>query len=225
MADLISSLLLPKNGSNGSQESFHSVSSQPPPSSVPIPSSQAQEPTPPSSSQAQASYFQAAGLPVYDIDSYLTDPNNAELLKKTPKGNQSQHKTPQRASNSLEPVLLGSKTSHHVSALNSLCQLKGVMPIFEIDGDISNADFGGVLKIGEITIASDERWHSKKEVKEALAEKGLDAVKTMDAKRKEPGTRGEAGRNWVGMLLGKASEKARCFAAVESTTKWKNTTL
>ena len=198
MADLMSSLILPKNGSNGSQESFHSVSSQPPPNSVLMPSSQAEEPTSPSSSQAQASCFQAAGLLVYDIDSYLTDPKNAELLKKTPKGNQSQHKTPQRASNSLEPVLLGSRTSYHVSALNSLCQLKGVMPIYEIDGDISNADFGGVLKIGEITIASDERWHSKKEVKEALAEKGLDAVKTMDAERKELGTPGEARRQWFG---------------------------
>lgn len=111
-----------------------------------------------------------------------------------------------------------------MSALNSLCQLKGVVPIFEIDGDISNADFGGVLKIGEITIASDERWHSKKEVKEALAEKGLNAVKTMDAKRKEPGTPGETGRNWVGMLHGKAS-KARYCAAVETTSKWKNTTM
>ena len=111
-----------------------------------------------------------------------------------------------------------------MSALNSLCQLKGVMPIYEIDGDISNADFGGVLKIGEITIASDERWHSKKEVKEALAEKGLDAVKTMDAKRKELATPGEARRQWVGIMNGKAFE-VRCFAAVESTTKWKNTTL
>lgn len=93
MADLTYSLILPKNSSNGSQESFYSVSSQPPPSSIPMPSSQAQEPIPPFSSQAQPSAFQAAGLPVYDIDSYLTDPNNAELLKKTPKGSQSQQKT------------------------------------------------------------------------------------------------------------------------------------
>lgn len=78
------------------------------------------------------------------------------------------------------------------------------MPDFQIDGD-AIADFGGILKIGDVTIASDERWHSKKEAREALAEKGLEAVKDMEAKRKGTSTPAEKDKNWIGMLVGKCS--------------------
>jgi hypothetical protein len=192
MADLLSSLVVPEHGT------------QPPPSSINQATSQAQEPTAPTASQSQALAFRTTGLPIHDIDTYLADPSNAELLKKTPKGNQSQPKDAQRSSDSVDPVSLGSKTSHHVSALNHLCQLKGISAVFEIDGDASHADFGGVLKIENVIVTREERWHSKKEAKEALAEKGLEIVKTMEVKRKEPGMFGEVAKNWIGILHGKA---------------------
>ena len=88
-----------------------------------------------------------------------------------------------------------------MAALNTLCQAKGVTAIFEIDGVV---DFGGVLKIDGTTVTSEERWRSKKDAKEGLAEKGLDVVKTMDGKGKQSQTSGEPGKNWVGKLLGES---------------------
>ena len=206
MVDLVGSLVVPEHGTKGSQKSFNSASSQPPPSSITQATSQVQEPTPPTTSQSQALAFRTTGLPIHDIDTFLTDPSNAQLLEKTPKGNQSQPRDAQRSSDSVDPVSLGSKTSHHVPALNHLCQLKGISAVFEIDGDASHADFGGVLKIGNVIVTREERWHSKKEAKEALAEKGLETVKMMEVKKKEPGMSGEVAKNWVGMLHGKAFE-------------------
>ena len=104
-------------------------------------------------------------------------------------------------SNQLEPVSLGSKTRYHVTALNLLCQSKGLTLVFEIDGLV---DFGGVVKIGGTTVTSEERWRSKKDAREGLAEKGLDVAKTMDVKGKQDETSGEAGKNWIGVLLGES---------------------
>ena len=200
MSDLLASLLVAK--SNSSQESFQSSCSQPPPSSGPVATSLSPDVNPPASSQTQASASQDAGFPVYDIDLYLADPENAASSTPAPnKRGSSQHKSTQVVSNPLEPVSLGSKTSHHVAALTTLCQAKGITAVFEIDGVM---DFGGVLKIDGTTVTSEERWRSKKDAKEGLAEKGLDVVKTMDAKRKQSETSGEAGKNWVGMLLGES---------------------
>ena len=92
-----------------------------------------------------------------------------------------------------------------MTALNLLCQQKGLLPDFQVDGDAPNANFGGVLKIGDVTITSDERWHSKKEAREALAEKGFETVKGMEGKRKEASAPGEKDKNWIGMLVGKCS--------------------
>lgn len=75
---------------------------------------------------------------------------------------------------------------------------KRLVADYQIDGDAS--DFGGVLKIGDVTIASDERWHSKKAAREALAEKGFEAVKDMEAKSKELVATGEEDKNWIGIL-------------------------
>lgn len=86
-----------------------------------------------------------------------------------------------------------------MAALNTLCQAKGLTAVFEIDGVV---DFGGVLKIGETTVKSEERWKSKKDAKEGLAEKSLDIVKAIDAKGKQSERSGEPSKNWVGMLLG-----------------------
>ena len=200
MSDLLASLLVAK--SNSSQESFQSSCSQPPPSSGPAATSLSADTSLPASSQTQASAFQDAGFPVYDIDLYLADPKNAaSSTQALNKGSNSQHKSTQVVSNPLEPVSLGSKTRHHVAALNTLCQAKGLTAVFEIDGVV---DFGGVLKIDGTTVTSEERWRSKKDAREGLAEKGLDFVTTMDAKGKRSETSGEAGTNWVGKLLGES---------------------
>ena len=198
MSDLLASLLVAK--SNSSQESFQSSYSQPPPCSGPAATSSTPGINPPASSQTQASAFQDAGFSVHDIDSYLAESKNLALsTEASNEGSHSQQKSTQMASNRLEPISLGSKTRHHVAALNTLCQAKGLTAVFEIDGVV---DFGGVLKIGETTVKSEERWKSKKDAKEGLAEKGLDIVKAIDAKGKQSEKLGEAGKNWVGMLLG-----------------------
>ena len=201
MSDLLASLLVAK--SNSSQESFHSSCSQSPPSPAPVATSSSSDVNHPASSQKQAPAFPDAGFPVTDIDSYLADPKDAASSTPAPdKRSDSQHESTQVTRNQLEPVSLGSrKPRYHMAALNTLCQTKGLTPIFEIDGLV---DFGGVVKIGGTTITSEERWRSKKDAKEGLAEKSLDVVKTMDAKGKQPETSGEAGKNWVGMLLGES---------------------
>lgn len=199
MTDLLDSLVLP----NSSQESFHSSTEHPSTSSPTDVSANHDPSTPPSSSQSQSSALQAAGLPIYGADAYLAAPEIAALLHRAPDRKNAFTKQPEPEINPAQPVSLGSKSAHHVTVLNLLCQQKGHVPDFQIDGDASNADFGGFLKIGDETITSDERWHSKKEAREALAEIGLETVKGMEAKKKEPGTPGKKDKNWIGMLQGK----------------------
>ena len=195
MTDLLGSLVLPNNSS---QESFHSLVEPPSPSS---PTSASATPQPTSLSQPSA--LQAAGLPIYGVDAYLAAPENAALLHRAPDRKNAPMKQPNQDLDPAQPVSLGSKSSHHMTALNLLAQQKGLPLDFQIDGDASNADFGGLLKVGDVTIASDERWHSKKEAREALAEMAFESVKGMDAKRRTPGTPGEKDKNWIGMLVGK----------------------
>ena len=197
MADLLESLVFP----NSSQESFHSIAEHPPLSS-PADTSATHDSATPRSSSSQFSAHQATGLPIYAVDDYLAAPENAALLKRAPDQKNAPTKQLWAETNPSQPVPLGSRSSHHSVALNLLCQQKGLVPNFQIDGDASKADFGGLLKVGDITIASDERWHNKKEAREALAEMGLETVKGMAAVRKEPGTHGEKDKNWIGMLLG-----------------------
>lgn len=199
MTDLLESLVLP----NSSQESFHSLAEHPPhPSPSPPANVSANHDSagPQSSFQPQLSALQAAGLGMHDVDTYLADPENAELLHRAPDRKNAPTKQPKPEIDPAQPVSLGSKSSHHMTALNLLCQQKGLVLDFQIDGDASNADFGGLLKIGDETIASDERWHSKKEAREALAEKGFEVAQGMEAKKKQPGTPGEKNKNWIGIL-------------------------
>lgn len=195
MTDLLTSLVDPSN-LNSSQESFHSISSQPPSHDIAM-----AEPT----THAHASAFQAAGLPIFDAESFLTDPKHASLRDKAASATKPKSQTSKRAQQSSdtgEPVSLESKTSHYVGALNTLCQTKGFLPVFEIEGDASVPDFGGALRLRDVTIASEERWHSKKEAREALAQKGLETARGMP-KEKSTDTGGDMDeRNWVGMLLG-----------------------
>jgi len=207
MADLLNSLVVPSSP-RSSQDSFRSLSSQP--------RTQSASP-PPSKSQAistgplpfQDPAFQAASLPVYDIDSYLAQ--NAGL-RSTPSNTKKASKRPAPANTgSPEPVSLGTKTGGFaVATLNTQCQIKGFLPAFEIDGV---SDFGGALKLRDVTVTSDQRWSSKKEAKEGLAEKGLERLKSMEATSKEPGVPQEVGKNWVGMLHGKSIRSCRSLCS------------
>ncbi len=213
MADLLESLLL----QNSSQESFHSLAEHPSPSSPTDPTANHDSATPQPSSQSQLPALQAAGLPIYDVDAYLAAPKNAALLHRAPDRRNAPMKPPQPETDPAQPVSLGSKSTHHTIALNLLCQQKGLQPEYQIDG--SNASFGGLLKVGDVTIASDERWHSKKEAREALAGMGLETVKGVEAKRKEPGTPGEKDKNWIGMLYGECLEMATMFFSLTLSTR------
>lgn len=202
MADLLRSLVLP----NSSQESFHSLAEHPVPSSVTDVSTDHSSDTPQPTSQSQLSALQAAGLPIHSVDAYLAAPENAALLHYAPDRKSANTKQQKPGLDPAQPVSLGSKSSHHVTALNLLCQQKGLLPDFQIDGGAYNADFGGLLKIGDVTITSDERWHSKKEAREALAEKGFQTVKDMEKKKKkETSAPSEKDKNWIGILVGSCS--------------------
>lgn len=200
MADLLESLVLP----HGSQQSLQSLAAHALPSSPTETSANHDSADPQSSSQSQSSALHMAGLPIHDIDSYLAASENAALLHRAPDWKYATTKQSKPNIEPSQPVSLGSKSSHHTVAFGLLCQKKGLVPDFQIDGD-AIADFGGILQIGDVTIASDERWHSKKEAREALAEKGLEAVKDMEAKRKGTSTPAEKDKNWIGMLVGKCS--------------------
>ena len=184
MSDLMSSLIIPKT----SQESFQSAHSKP--------SSPLNKPTRPNTA-----------LEIYDVDAYLNDEENKALLSTNAKQNQnlgspSKGKQPANNGSPLQPVQLGVRTSQHVGALNILCQERSITAEYEIDGD--QGGFGGVLRVGEQTIASEQKWRSKKEAKEGLAEKGLEVVRQIGAKGKSPTNGGGGGSsgNWIGRLLG-----------------------
>ena len=195
MSDLLDSLVL---RSSSSQESFHSLNSEL--------TTSIHESSGPIGHDAA---LRAKGIEIYDAETFLNNPKTIALLEQpTNKSRRKsgQQNTQSNANSPLEPLSLGSKTSYHVSALNTLCQSRGVVPVFEIDGDASNVDFGGILKFGDITIASDERWRSKKEAREALAERGMERAKNLEVKSRQTGTSGalpKDAKNWVGMLHGK----------------------
>ena len=199
MADLLPHLMVPTSPQS-SQDSFRSASDSQPNPTPPPPSASA------STAALQATALRAAGLPVYDVDAYLNDPKNVALHSTTTAKSSNKKSTPtMTAAGNPEPVLLGTSTTHHVAALNQQCQAKGFLPVFDIEGDAINVDFGGVLKIGDVTISSDRRWRSKKEAREGLAEKGLEALKGLAARARESGAQPAApGRNYVGQLLGRS---------------------
>ncbi|KAL9007076.1 MAG: hypothetical protein Q9188_000199 [Gyalolechia gomerana] len=185
-----------------SNESFHSSHSQ----------QQSTSPifAPPSShvtANLHAAALKAAGLPIYDVEAYLDESRNQLPIKSPPVKSPPQKKQKVRdvssSSASSTPVQLGApKTTHHVSALHQLCQERGLIAEYEIDGDQVEG-FGGMVTIGGQTVASDQRSRNKKEAKEALAELGLPLVREMDAvKREKQGVAGEQDKkNWVGLLL------------------------
>ncbi|KAL8698834.1 MAG: hypothetical protein Q9224_001675, partial [Gallowayella concinna] len=183
-----------------SHESFQSAHSQ-----------QMEQPAFPSASNQldtnlHTAALQAAGLPVYDIEAFLNDPRNQEVLNsKSPP--QKKQKTNQHSSSSSVPEQLGTpKTSHNVPAFHHLCQERALVAEFDIDGD-GIQGFGGTVTVGGQTITSDQLWRTKKEAKECLAELGIPVVREMEAVHKDkreqmaPKEKGEPDKNWVGMLL------------------------
>ena len=193
MADLLSSLA----AANSSHESFHSTHSS-------LAAATINQKGP----DVHTAALQAAGLPVYDVDAYLNDPKNQSLLHDliaTKKGKAStsrQDSCTGSGSSSTEPVQLGGpKTSHYVKVLYELCQSRGLQPEFEIDGDESG--FGGWISINGETIGTDEKWRSKKEAKEGLAQKGIDlASRVAQNARPTPAAAAGPRENWIGKLLG-----------------------
>ena len=188
-----------------SHESFHSTSSQ-----------QESLNTNPASSQVttdlHAAALQAAGLPVYDVETYLNDARNEELLKAKSLLQKKQGTNQANlSSSSSAPEQIGApKTTHNVPALHHMCQERGLVVEYEIDGD-QMAGFGGTLTVEGETFMSDQRWRNKKEAKEGLAELAVPVVREMGATQKDkptpltPKGNREPKRNWVGMLLGTSS--------------------
>ncbi|KAL9041972.1 MAG: hypothetical protein Q9180_000920 [Flavoplaca navasiana] len=183
-----------------SHESFHSTRSQP---EAPLAN--------PASFQVvtdlHTAALQAAGLPVFDIETFLNDPRNQvspEVKSPPPK----KQRTNQANSSSLSaPEQIGSpKTTHNVPALHHICQERGLLAEYDIDGD-QLAGFGGTVTVGGQTLMSDQRWRNKKEAKEGLAELAVPVVRGMGPKHKDkalpllPKENRPPERNWVGMLL------------------------
>ncbi|MCJ1225681.1 hypothetical protein MMC12_002330 [Toensbergia leucococca] len=198
MADLLTSLIIPCN----SPDSFHSTHSHIESPMLSEPSTQPQ--SPPNASTHTAA-LQAAGLPIYDVEAYLNDPKNKNVLDSSAKKPLGHSAGKGKSSsnnighiNATEPVQLGApKTSHHVSALYLLCQQRGLTPSFEIEEN--DQTFGGRLIVGNAVVEGGEtRWQSKKEAREELAGRGTEVVKGMTAVQAGESSTGE---NWVGKLL------------------------
>ena len=192
-----------------SHESFHSTRSQ-----------QEEAPTtnPGPIADLHTAALQAAGLPVYDIDTFLNDPRNQASPEAKSPPQKKQRTNHGLSSSSSAPQQIGSpKTTHNVPALHQLCQERGLVAEYDIDGDQAMW-FGGTVTVGGEVIMSDQRWQNKKETKERLAELALPLVREMELRQKakpvpssssssssSPNEKRELERNWVGMLVGKFS--------------------
>lgn len=216
MADLLSTLIMRNKTSplpnNTSQESFFSSNSERPSSPPPAPASApAPAPASPLPSNTHSEAVQAAGLPVYDVDTYINDPKSQALLVANAQNTTTNPVRGTQPSQSGAP-----KTSHFVPLLMMLCQKRAIVPEFKIDGD--QFGFGGCLKIGNETVNRDERWPSKRDAKEALAERGVEVVQAMQ----ERGTGPVAGTptNWVGLLQGMLEHHLRITFIYEEPAKY-----
>lgn len=190
----------------GSCDSFHSSHSQPP--------SDSSQPN----TNLHAAALQAAGLSPCDIDAFLNDPLNRETVRVNSPP-QKKQKTSQ-ANSSAAPEQLGTpKTTHNVPAFHHLCQERGLVANFDIGGDQPEG-FGGAVTVGGQMVTSEQRWRTKKEAKEALAELAIPVVKEMGAGKKDKGEqpaakgKGEPEKNWVGMLLGNSYSNTPSYYSI-----------
>ncbi|KAI4114472.1 MAG: hypothetical protein LQ345_004750 [Seirophora villosa] len=145
------------------------------------------------------------GVPIYNVDAYLNDPRNQEHgtspPAKSPLHKEQKAGDGSASSKPCTPVQLGApRTSYHVTALYQLCQERGLRAEFELDGDHSRW-FGGMVTVGAQTLASEQRWRTKKEAKEGLAELALPVAREMEAVWKQKAEQASQEKNWVGMLL------------------------
>lgn len=194
--------------SRPSHDSFHSTHSQQATSSIlSFPSDQL-------NTDLHTAALHAAGVPVVSIEHYLNDPRY-QGPEPSPPVNSSlpkSKKTPKYASPA-EPVQLGApKTSHHVPMLHQLCQERGLVADFEIDGEQAEG-FCGSVTVGQEVFSSEKRWPNKKEAKEALAELAVPFVREMSAvgrEKKAAAVGGEQEKNWIGTLLGRSNFLLRC---------------
>ena len=170
--------------SNSSHESFHSTSSNHPPST-----------------NAAVAHTgipdDDAALQLHDVETFLNEPSTIALLA-TSASSKKRKTATGSGSSSAKPIQLGSpKTSHNVSLLYVECQQRGIDPEFEFEGDQDG--FSGSVTISGETLSSDQRWVTKKEAKESLAEKALPFVKAMERHEKISAAPQE---NWIGKLQG-----------------------
>ena len=176
MADLLDSLLPPLHssqpsttlGHQSSNESFHSTTSQARPKNT------------------------ASALAVRDINEYLNDPTNATLLA----GGANQQKANEGGGSlndpmDIEPIPLESSSSGFVSALNELCQGKGIpMPMFNLEqrGEGHFTEIIGTVQIGDMVLADPKVYRNKKAAREGLSELALPKAKEMPSRRHEEQT-------------------------------------
>ena len=202
MADLLESLI---TTSRSSQESFHSSYSKVQ-STSPVPD---QDTTVGDTAQRTVSSRVQGPDAVHDVDTFLNESTNQVLLDSTTKNKLQSGPTkpsaPAPTSFPIEPVQLGApKSSHHVTLLYQLCQDRGYTPVFHIEESAQGSQrFGGRLIVGRETITLDFPEGSKKEARQALAEKGCELVRHMDDKSKPKKDDVVKAENWVGKLTGK----------------------
>ena len=186
MSDLMKSLIVPPDSSqasslrhNSSDESFHSTVSE------------NRKMTSHAASRADSAHF----LDSFDIQEYLSsnqnasEPNAAQVFPAT------------------GPKPLSTTTSYYVSALNGLCQSKALpTPVFDLQqsGQVHEPAFYGTVKIGELSIESENRWRNKKSAKEGLSEMAYAAVQGLPAKSSNNTVSGQPAveRPWASLLHG-----------------------
>ena len=145
--------------------------------------------------------------PVHDFQTFLNNPANQTLLESSKKKKSStQSQNPLNYGANVQPVRLGGgHSSVSISTLYQLCQARGLTPEFQIDG--SNTSFNGRLILGpDQVIEENNYWTTKKEVKQALAKKGIKVVESIDAPSAHSTTDSNPTENWIGKLMGKSAQ-------------------
>jgi len=225
VAELMKSLIDPKNPQKSlhpksSQESFHSShshQSDSTPSAPPSSQAQMQSATP--SQQVLPGDSNGPGLVLHNVDEFLSradnsvgTPTNGAI--KAPQGKkkspaQQAAPTPPKPipATTIVPVQVGvPKSSASISRLNTICQQKGLFLDYDIQPtETLTPEFRGTVTIGTQVIVCEETQPSKKDVKQALAEKGLEVAERMEARVKrveEGGSEVGGTENWIGKLLG-----------------------
>ena len=199
MADIMGTLILPKNAS---QDSFHSTHSQ---SSHFLPN--------PGPTTVNALILQ-------DVDAFLDDCQNEALAKSRASFEATAGSKPTPHVEPQQPVLIGqTRSSQHIQTLHYLCQQRGIIPEFDLNGGTST-DWGGWLRINEHNIGSDQRWPTKKAAREGLAEKAIEIVKDIQIMGAQVRTSSQI--NWVGRLLGMLQPHGTVDHGVLNTTEYHN---